>query len=439
MAFHSHLVCWLFVGIVSLGTVALGQEELGSSDWATGDDFVSGTEGLEDEESLEDSPTTRVGGKAEATLRHRALNQSSKINPDNRISELNTSKKTVDVSLQLSRYLDNEESFLWLAKINSSRTYEDDARKNDNDDDSMRFDELYLSWTKNEWIVSLGKTRNSWGPALAFNPLNVVVPPRDPLNPDQASEGHPMLFVNYEGPFSADFIVSQDFDREWNGEYNRWGARLSFLVSNVDFGFYFYDGEADKDDVKYNQMVGFSFSSNFIESATIYIESARFLENRRNYYNELGATFQEDENATETVVGSSIAIDGTTLIILEAFHNSTGYTKDQRKNYYQAVDARLNSSSTDHSLLDDYQFGRMNQNYFLLSLNKSQIFDKYSFELQALIAEDGSANSEISGTYEISQNYLLATALTQNSGNETSDFGNNPVATDFSLSISYEF
>jgi len=406
-----------------------------------GQDTVDETEEEEFQSETESDDIAiepEISGRIGVEQWFRDINKTSRLNPENEISKINESKRIFEVHLEISDYLDEDESLRWLSKLKGFKVYE----KNNQNEGHIKFDELFIDWSGDEWFVSLGKRRNSWGPALAFNPVNVVVPERDPLDPSQQSEGHPIFLLNYGGDILTwEVILTRDYDQHWYSEYDRWGTRFGFIFGEIDIGLYYFDGEKTKNDEEYNQMIGASYSSNLFDNATLYIEAARFKNNQQNYYQIDGSVENRDESVYRVAIGSSITIDGNTSFFIEAFHNTGGYTTTERENYYLAVDQVLIPfpDPTKFGIFSDKQFSEMNKNYLLLSFSKREIYEKFGLSLQTLAAEDGSANSEISGSYVISDYYFFQLTFKGYSGNKNSEFGNNESNLDIIASLNCSF
>ena len=73
----------------------------------------------------------------------------------------------------------------------------------------------------------------------------LIVPPRDPLNPNQATEGQPVVWASYSRDVgSLNLYYTRDFDKNWDSDLNRWGARLNGLIGDFDFSLYYFDGDS---------------------------------------------------------------------------------------------------------------------------------------------------------------------------------------------------
>ncbi len=402
------------------------------------DDSTLGEElGLDDEE---DAPPT-LKGKIEFSFIGRDVNEEARNNPRNEISDYKEFRQILESSLTLSDYLNESETLGWLIKLYGYRLYEQEVENSD-DADEQRFDEVYVDWSTDDWFVSLGKRRTTWGPSLAFNPVNVVVPPKDPLSPDQATEGHPVFLVSFATDMTTlELIATRDYDRNWTSEYARWGVRAALILEESDFNLYYFDGESDKDDNDYNRLAGFSYSSNFLSDATLYLEIANFLHNDRNYYDENGNQLSKDESVNKAVLGSNITIDGNTSLLIEVYRNTAGYTEKERENFFLKVDSIVSPvfDPTQASVLSDQEFGEMNQTYLLVSYRKSDILEKFGINLQLLAAEDRSSIAELEFDYNMTDYYKLIFNLKAYNGDENSEFGNSEVNSKATLTISASF
>ncbi len=393
--------------------------------------------GFSDE--METGPDTK--GKLDLSIVNRNINQEARYNPDNEILELQELQQTIESSISLSDTLNESESLGWLIKLYGYRLYESD-NQDDDEPNEFRLDELFVDWSAGDWFLSLGKRRTSWGPALAFNPVNVVVPPRDPLSPDQQTEGHPVVLINYATDLATlEMIATRDYDREGYGQYARWGARFALILDEMDVGLYYFDGEPFEDDSEYSRLLGFSYSGNFLNDSTLYLEAASFSQNERNYYDESGEIFNRDETVYKVVLGSNTTIDGNTSILIEYYYNSAGYDEEERKNYFEKVDAILDPypDITQFGVFDDFRFSEMNRNYLLISFRKSDIMEKLEIVLQLLAAEDGSSITEFEGDYNLSDYNKIFTNLKLYSGNEDSEFGNFQTTTELCIGLNASF
>ena len=433
----------IFVGPLNICFSPVYAQE--TADDAEQEESYEDDEEAYEEEEEEDAGKPRVEGKFQVKQIIQSVNEASKVNPGNEIWDIQDSKRTLQIYSQISDFLDEEEAFRWMFKAYGNSEYES-GEGNGEEEDLVRIDELFVDWAVGDWFVNLGKRRITWGTTSAFNPVNVVVPPKNPLVPDPETEGHPLFLLNYAGELiSFDLVYTKDYDRDWYGDLERWGARLSFLFDEFDIGFYYLDGEKYEDGSEYSRMAGASYSSNFLDDATLYIEVASFLKRYRVAFSEAGVPEVADESFVSGAIGSVITLDGNASVLLELYHNGRGYTKEERDNYYTTADQSLSPVPTESELSDyqklvlaQYEVWAMNRNYLLCSYSKS-FREKYSVGVTAIAAQDGSALATLNGSYAISDYYLFDISYRQYTGDDDSEFGNYYLSSITTLSLSSTF
>ncbi len=374
----------------------------------------------------------------------RLINDGSRMNPDNDIQDLEEGAVSFEVNLTVSDYLNERQTLRWLFKAYGF--YSDELNDNDERINVTRIDEMFADWKAGDLFVNLGKRRINWGHAMAFNPVNVIVPPRDPLNPNQATEGQPVAWLNFSRNFgSLDLFFTRDFDKDWNSDLNRWGARLGLLAGEFDVALYYFDGEPYEGDRDYERLYGASFSTNLRAGITLYSEIAGFEHNYRNYYDSDGSGAQNDELYLQGVVGSYITIDpesflsffnGDAGLTVEAYYNGGGYTESERKNYFDALDQVLQQGNS--SVLGDYRFTGMNRFYGLFTYRNS-FKERYTTELSGLFAQDISFSLQSQLKYNLSDYYSLTAKYTHNQGGDNTEFGNASVSDSVEVTLDINF
>lgn len=394
-------------------------------------------------------PATDTSGAANARLRHikvdgsvflkntrNDLNLDSRINPDNRPQLLQENLTLLETRLTTMDYLNESKSWRWLFKGYSAATSYRDSDTTLREE--SRIDELFVDWKGEHSFVNVGKRRITWGHAQGFNPVNVVVPLRDPLDPSRETEGQPMLWVNrLLGTQSLDVIITRNYDRWYNSDSNRWGFKWSLSATQRDFALYYFDGERYPDGRPYERMLGASFSADVFPGVTFYMEAARFAENYRNYYSVSGALETQDDPYWQAVVGSSLDLGSKTRVFVEYYRNDQGYSSTQRQNYFRSADTQL-AVGSNTSLTRDYRVTAMNRDYLLVSY-QDEFREHYTLEMSALMASDQSYSLRSQGKYAISDYYELRVVLLHNHGAGDSEFGNNPVSNALELWLGANF
>lgn len=352
------------------------------------------------------------------------VNDDARVNPGNRIQGLQDNTGVLETRMTLSDHLDDKQTWRWLfrgyASTSSDREVDGALRQ------QARIDELFADWKDQGLFASLGKRRVNWGHAQGFNPVNVVAPPRDPLNPGYETEGQPMAWFSHTRSATTDVLITRNYDKNWSSDRNRWGLRWGMPAAESDYALYYFDGADYRDGRAYERMLGASFSANVMPGLTLYMELAGFSENYRNYY-DTGATVQRKAGSyVQGVIGSLIDLGAKSSVFIEYYRNGQGYTEDERRNYLAAADARL-AVGNDQALTNDFIALSMNQNYLLVGYKK-EYRENYTFNLSVLVAQDGSSSTRVEGAYALSDYYEFRTSYLHNAGDRESEFGNSPYA-----------
>lgn len=371
--------------------------------------------------------STRIKTEGSLYLRdvRMALNRNSRVNPDNRVLQLEDSSDVLETRLTATDPIDREKRWRWLFKgyapAPSNGALDGTPR------DRARVDELFVDWKGERWLASLGKRRINWGHAQGFNPVNVVVPLRNPLDPARETEGQPMLWVNHiEGTQSLDLIATRNYGQGTASDQNRWGLKWGAAGAQSDYALYYFDGERYSDGRRYERMLGGSFSANLFPGLTSYLETARFESNYRNYYDASGASTAKDDPYWRTVAGSTLSLGGKRRVTVEYFRNNQGYSAAERLNYFRAADAQL-ASGADPSIAREYRITGMNRDY-LLARYQDEFRERTTLDLNALATRDRSYLLRAQAAYALTDYYEFRVVLLRSRGSRDSELGNNPVS-----------
>lgn len=364
------------------------------------------------------------------------LNSDSRINPGNRIMQLDKQRQIYEARLTMSQHIDEAQQWRWLFKgFASNESYIDQYGMSNQ---GGRIDELFVDWKGEGWFANMGKRRINWGHAQGFNPVNVVVPPRDPTNPSRETEGQPMLWVNrVSGAQAVDVIATRNYDRDYASDQNRWGIKVSHAAAKSDYALYYFDGERYRDGRAYERMLGASFSADVFPGVTAYVETAHFGDNYRNYYASTGASFLKNVAYWQTVAGSTLNLGGKRRVGVEYFRNGQGYSTTERLNYFHTADLQLAGGAVT-AISSDYRVTWMNRDYLLLSY-QDEWRERYTLNVSALAAGDHSHSLRAQGNYAISDYYELRIVLLRNQGTRDSEFGNNPLANSLEIWLGANF
>jgi hypothetical protein len=343
---------------------------------------------------------------------------------------LPTTLDVMETRVTLSDRFGGSDRFRWLLKgFNSISTVRGtDGRLLQ----ESRLDEGFLDWRGENWFANLGKRRITWGHALAFNPVNVVVPPRDPLDPSRETEGQPMLWMSRTvGPQSFDAILTRNYTRDYVSDGARWGLRWQRSGSGFDFAVYYFDGQAHPDGRSFERMTGASFSADAYPGLTVYLESARFQSNPRDYYRADGSTRKRQDPYWQTVAGAGYNLGGRGRLGLEIYRNGQGYGKEEFKNYLESLQ-RSGTAAKDVSLT------AMNRDYALLSY-RDEIRERTTLDLSLLAARDRSWLFRAQVAYALSDYYEASLVILRAQGGSRSEIGLLPVTNSMEFRFTAHF
>ncbi|RQP22654.1 hypothetical protein DZC73_20310 [Albitalea terrae] len=349
------------------------------------------------------------------------INDQSRLNPGNTIFQARDHGSYVETRLNASDTFGGDHQGRWQFKTytTSSSTSPSVAGMH------SRVDELYADWKAPRWFATVGKRRINWGHALGFNPVNVVAPARNPLDPSFATEGQPIGWVGFSGDTVLDLLVTHAAARNtYSGDRPRWGARWSVPGDGKDFAVYAFGGAPYPDGRSFPAMLGGSFSMNAMPGLTLYGELAHFSKNYRNYYSPLGTPFTKSGPYSQAAVGSQLDLGGKSSAFVELFINGAGYSRQERSDYLQALDAGIASASVGTTLSDFIPLA-LNRQYLLLGYKK-EYREKYSGSVNVLVARDGSFSNRLEAAYAMSDYLEAKLSLQHDGGGRGTEFGNSP-------------
>lgn len=386
----------------------------------------------------EASPTSnRPDAQAEIFFKYNLIdtNNTSRVLPDD-ISGLKTNTAILETRMLVSDSLSERHEWRWLFRgyANTDNQRETDGRLRSR----LRIDEIFSDWKNQGTFASFGKRRINWGHAQAFNPVNVVAPRRDPLDPSNETEGRPMLWISRAiANANAEIVLTRNYDNNWHSDKNRWGLRYGIPVEESDFAFYYFDGSDYSDGRGYERMLGASFSSNLVPGLTLYMEAADFFKDYRNYYAASGVARYKDHSYFQGVIGSSIDLGEKSGVFIEYYFNGQGYSAAERKTYLRAVDVQR-AAGSETALTNDFVELAMNRSYLLMNFRK-EYREKYLFNLSVLTAADGSYSARMEVDYALSDYYEARMSYLNNNGNRDSEFGNHPVTGGLEIGLRASF
>jgi hypothetical protein len=191
--------------------------------------------------------------------------------------------------------------------------------------------------------ASAGKLTAKWGKGYAWNPVAFLDRSKDPDDPALNLEGYYMAGFDYirsfEGPLKT-FSLSPfllPVDHGLNHDFGEPGhincaAKAYFLLWDTDIDLMFLTGNSRPN------RVGFDFSRNITSNLEIHGESAWIDDLRRMKVDSNERVSESEIDAWSGLLGLRYLTSIDTTYILEYYHNGSGYSGPEAKNYYSFVD-----------------------------------------------------------------------------------------------------
>ncbi len=305
--------------------------------------------------------------------------------------------------------------------------------------------------------AAAGKMTAKWGKGYAWNPVAFVDRPKDSDDPTLNLEGFYMAGFDYirsfEGPLKTfsfsplllpvDHGLNQDFGESGHLNY---AAKAYFLLWDTDIDLMFLTGNSRPD------RFGFDFSRNITTNLEIHGESAWIDDFRLKKVDAEGVVSESEFDAWSGLLGLRYLTSIDTTYILEYYHNGTGYSESEAKDYYTFVDraydiyvdtgnagpiqkaANLTQGAYGRSNpMRDYLYFRVSQKepfdllYFTPAITTILNLDDRSFSLSPELLYTGITNLELR---------LKGTILV---GDNFSEFGEKPNDARLELRVRYYF
>jgi hypothetical protein len=196
--------------------------------------------------------------------------------------------------------------------------------------------------------MSIGKRRFNWGKGYAFNPVGYVNAEKDPENPDLAMAGKSSVYVNYNRSIQSELL--QNFsgtaillppDAEINQKFSpgdEIGAalKLYFLIKNIDIDFLTLLRKNEP------SRIGMDFATNIRENLEIHAEYS--YANDDIYSVSDHSVLHNQDKGSSWLLGFRYLNRFNTTLICEYYHNNSGLSKDQFKEYLYYLQNTLNSN-----------------------------------------------------------------------------------------------
>jgi hypothetical protein len=291
------------------------------------------------------------------------------------------------------------------------------------------------------FTMDAGKKTMKWGKGYAWNPVAFVDRPKDPDDPAQNLEGFYVVSMDYIRSFSgalktlsftpALIPVYGDMNQDFGeARHINVAAKLYFLFLDTDIDLMLLSGGSK------TGRYGVDFSRNLSTNFEIHGEFAWIKDFEKSFIDRNGTLFEERSDVYSYLLGVRYLSVLDTTYILEYYHDGTGFTEEDMKDYFFFIDTGYDAflASGDDSLLQragrltQGRYGRMNpmRNYLYLRISQKEPFDILYFTpaITGIVnADDGSFSISPECLYTGITNLELRLKGTVLSGEAFSEFG----------------
>lgn len=368
------------------------------------------------------------GGRLEMTgnLRHRIfyfnVRESSFFNSNN-ILEV----PQVGNNLRLELFLDSKVSESAKAHL-SGRLYHSTIEQEK--EYRSYLDEAYIDVNfENRFMLRTGKQRTVWGTGMAWNPSDVLNPPKDPTDPIEQKEGVLSTKIDiplgngsgfFQNPvFSAVFVPKVVRVGVFATNRNQVAAKLYFLTGGFDLHLISSFVEDRK------PLFGLATAGVLFDVLELHGEAA-FQKGTDRYYvtrdNQISQRKLDSDNVfSKWLIGTRYTLPGDVVFLAEYYHTDEGYSKSEMQTYLEF----LNSGNRDNlNLLPQRD---LRKNYIFVNLSKSNLWDTFNVSSRILgNLDDGSFMLSPRLEYISITNVGLAIEPYFFCGDKKSEFGNAP-------------
>jgi hypothetical protein len=238
--------------------------------------------------------------------------------------------------------------------------------------------------------VDIGKKTLKWGKGYAWNPVAFVDRPKDPDDPELSLEGFIVASADYiksfQGPmktlsFTPVLIPVYKHVNDTFGDKNElsFAGRLYLLLYDTDIDFIFLTGGSR------TTRYGADFSRNITTNFEVHGEFAFINDFKKKFIDSSGNLFEKESDAKSYLVGIRYLTEKDTTYIFEYYHNGTGFTSHEMRDFFSFVVKGYDSylmSGNDTVLkkasgIAKGNYGRMNpmKDYVYLRVSQKELFD----------------------------------------------------------------
>ncbi len=283
--------------------------------------------------------------------------------------------------------------------------------------------ELYLSLSPKPWLnVLIGKKRITWGAGFAFNPTDLINPPKDPTDPSYQRAGNwlarvelpfetftlsalfapqalytqsglPYAFMRYPGYAPATGADTRD-----QTSHYLLAGRLYALLASTDVNLIYYFSNAYQDDFRNTSRLGLSLSRYFFTDYELHAEALLTRGSARSFpvhacVADLAAcaggapfaTSKTDSTAfyPRMIAGTRRMFADESLLSVEYYYQRDGYSDQELADAialqsYAKSQPSVTSAVSGSALPQRYAFDPLRRHYLIVSYSKPHIADDWT-------------------------------------------------------------
>lgn len=258
------------------------------------------------------------------------------------------------------------------------------------DEDTKLFEAYASVKPSPSFIVEAGKKVMKWGKGYAWNPASFIDRPKNPEDPEEALEGSTVATADYirafDGPLktttlTAAIIPVYKYINAKFGELYRvnFASKLYLLLYDTDLDFMVFTGPSR------TTRYGFDFARNVTTNFEIHGEWALINNQKTRVIDGRGRLSTRESDAISYLLGLRYLTERETTYIFEYYHNGTGFSRREMKNFFAFVEDSYRTflAAGDDSGLSRGQqlvkgaYGRPNagQHYFYFRASQKEPFD----------------------------------------------------------------
>jgi hypothetical protein len=277
--------------------------------------------------------------------------------------------------------------------------------------------ELFVSVTPRPWLSLLaGKKRITWGSGFAFNPTDLVNPPKDPTDPNFQRSGNwiarieaPFRRFTVSALFAPQALYSQDGipyammkypeyppsdSRDSRDDQYHYlvALRLYALLFDADFNFVYYFSNYYQDVFANKSRFGISFSRYFFTDWELHVEALLQQGSARLFPDHQAHTLtarklESDAFQPRLILGTRRQFSDESLLSIEYYYQADGYSDQEFEDLMRllagAKAAGLSAAPTMASqmggaLPQKFAFEPLRRHYLIASYTKPRIRDDWT-------------------------------------------------------------